>query len=175
MRRKTLVTLLALTAILGATLGVSVALAGSGGGRDAGSSAAGQQDDSWQAFANCLRTKGVDLPAFDDPVALKTWIGGRIESDETLKAAVDACAQMPGGQKKSGAEPASKEGDGASGPRFEELRSCLQQHGVETPAGGPDVFKQWLGPRLMSDQTVRIAAQSCGLVLNDDGNQGSKG
>jgi hypothetical protein len=175
MRRKTAVRLLALAAILGATVGVSVALAGSGVGSDAPSSTTGQQDDSWQAFADCLRTKGVDLPTFDDPVALKTWIGGHIESDQTLKTALEACAQSPGGHEKPGAEPGSKDRGSASGPGFEELRSCLQQHGVETPAGGPAAFKQWLGPQLMSDQAVRTAAQSCGLVLGDGGTQGSKG
>jgi len=176
MRRTTVVRLLLVTAIIGATVGVSVALAGAGGGgRDAGTTPAGQQDDSWQTFADCLKTHGVDLPAFDDPVALKMWIGERIDSDPTLRAALDACSDSPEKQEKADPGQASRGAGEASGPAFEELRSCLHDHGVDAPSGGPAEFKQWLGPLLTSDQSVRAAAESCGLVLHDGGNNGSKG
>src|SRR5262249_46110701 len=82
----------------------------------------GSGQPPWVTLVACLNAHGVQTPATNDPVQLKTWIGERLESDPAVKAALEACAP-----------DANKEGGGGSGPSVADLIARLRAHGGQPP------------------------------------------
>src|SRR5262245_55616481 len=106
---------------------------------------------TWEKLIMCLNAHGVQPPATNDPVQLKTWFGERYESDPAVKAAFDACA--PDAAERKG---------GAPGPSLTELIACLRSHGVQAPdTTDPRALKTWLGERYKSDPAVEAALVAC--------------
>jgi hypothetical protein len=50
-----------------------------------------------------------------------------------------------------------------AGPAPEELRSCLKDHGMDVPDGGPLALKRWLGEH-MDDDATADALKACDMV-----------
>ncbi len=101
-------------------------------------------------FAACLRDHGL-AGAPDGAVALKSWLGERIErGDATANRALEACSPP-------------KPGIAKVGPSEQELRSCLTDHGVELPGGDARALKTWVLNH-GDDAANRDAMRACGMA-----------
>src|SRR5262245_10769370 len=111
----------------------------------------GSAKPTWEALVACLNAHGVQTPATNDPVQLKTWLGERSQSDPAVKAALEACAP-----------DATQEGDGDSGPSLTDLIACLRSQGLQPPdTTDPLTLKTWIGEHYKSDPAVEAALQAC--------------
>jgi hypothetical protein len=87
--RRTL-TILAATALAAA---ITIPAVAQGGGD--------RQDPAVARLTSCLTAHGVTVPSGLDPVALKQWLGARLD-DQTVAAALKACSGGDGTQDKAG-------------------------------------------------------------------------
>jgi hypothetical protein len=113
------------------------------------------------ALAACLRAHGLD--GAPDGDALKPWLGRRLDGgDATAKRALDACDLQV-----SEAKP---------GPSEQQLRSCLQDHGIELPGDDPRSLKRWIGEH-HDEAAAASALKACdfGFVTKSEGVACGKG
>jgi hypothetical protein len=108
----------------------------------------GPDGTSEDEFAACLRDHG--LAGAPSGAALKPWLGEREKTDNaTTERALSDCAPKPRIAK--------------AGPSAEQLRSCLNDHGVEVPGGDARALKQWLFDH-GDDAAYRDAMKACDMA-----------
>jgi hypothetical protein len=78
-------------------------------------------------FAACLREHGFDAP---DGPALDSWLRDHMETgDDATRRVLKQCDPKP---------------TVVAGPTEQELRSCLEEHGADVPAGDGRTLKRWI-------------------------------
>ncbi|MFA5786180.1 MAG: hypothetical protein WDA71_04210 [Actinomycetota bacterium] len=159
---------------------VSLTLAGCGGSKDgvaAEASASGDQADALQAYRDCMRQHGVDLPSgfggggpggFGTPGGVRPSSESRQPSamlpsgvdQEEFQAAQEACEdKMPTGFGRAG----DRTGGGAA---YDAYLSCLRDHGVQVPSPSPSGQQQ--GPPMTfdrNDPAFQEADKTCSVLL----------
>jgi len=107
----------------------------------------GPAADAEDRFAACLRDHGVD--GASGGAALKRRLGERLErGDATAERALAACSPKPVIVK--------------AGPSAQEVRSCLDDHGVEVPGDDALALKRWVAEHA-DDAAYRDAMKACDL------------
>jgi len=111
---------------------------------------------TWETLVACLNAHGIQTPATNDPVQLKTWLGERSQADPGVDAALEACT------------PDATKGEG-SGPSLVELVACLRSQGLQPPdTTDPQTLKTWLGEQSKSDPAVQAALKACAPPLKKE-------
>jgi hypothetical protein len=109
--------------------------------------------DELGAFATCLRTHGIPVPAGLEGVAIKQWIGDH-QDTAGLEAAFEAC------------DPNPRQGDKADHAAPEKLVACLRTKGL-TPPAALDDLKPWVFEQSKTD-AGKAALNACGFAGVED-------
>ena len=141
--------LLAIVAATAAAAAVAAAITIPAGADTANNQSA---TDELAAFATCLRSHGIPIPADREGVAIKRWIGEH-EDLAGLQNAIDECAPNPRhGVKDDGVAP-------------EELRACLRGKGLDAPES-LDALKPWIFEQSETD-AGKAALTACGFAAGE--------
>jgi hypothetical protein len=107
-------------------------------------------DDLNAKLADCLRGRGIAIPALDG-AALDRWLPTHRLADADVRACKMAVAP--------------REVREAPSQGVKELSSCLRTQGFDVPTD-PVALKQWIGHQ--SSRTALDALKKCGLVMKPD-------
>lgn len=115
-------------------------------------SEASAEGDLTVRLADCLRDRGVAVPALDG-AALDRWLQTHQPPDADGRACKMAVA------------PHGTEVREAPSKSVEELSNCLRAHGLDVPTD-PVALKEWIGHQ--RSRTALSAMRECGLVIKPD-------
>jgi hypothetical protein len=103
-------------------------------------------------LADCLRARGVAIPALDG-AALDRWLPTHRLADADVRACKMAVA------------PRGTEVREAQSKSVKELSSCLRAQGLDVPTD-PVALKEWIGHQ--GSRAALDALKKCGLVMKPD-------
>lgn len=113
---------------------------------------ASAEDELTGKLADCLRDRGVAVPALDG-AALDRWLQTHRLADSDVRACKMAVA------------PRETEARGAASKGVKELSSCLRAQGLDVPTD-PVALKEWIGHQ--RSRRALGAMKECGLVMKPD-------